>query len=166
MTQLTAPYPVAVVGVGNMGGAMAARLLAEGWPVQVHDIDPRKYAALLSAGADAARAVADWDGGRDGPVARSLALLGAAVDPRRDASRRAAVEALDRALSRVSQSREDAHRARARVARALRTRPLSLLFPPRAFMAARYGVPESSRWLPLLYVVRPFRGLFRALTGM
>mgnify|MGYP003501384021 CR=1 FL=1 len=32
--------------------------------------------------------------------------------------------------------------------------------------AARYGVPESSRWLPLLYVVRPFRGLFRALTGM
>ena len=51
MTQLTAPYPVAVVGVGNMGGAMAARLLAQGWPVQVHDIDPQKYAALLSAGA-------------------------------------------------------------------------------------------------------------------
>ncbi len=53
MTQLTAPYPVAVVGVGNMGGAMAARLLAQGWPVQVHDIDPQKYVALLAAGATA-----------------------------------------------------------------------------------------------------------------
>ncbi|MDE2615712.1 MAG: NAD(P)-dependent oxidoreductase [Burkholderiales bacterium] len=33
-----------------MGGAMAARLLAQGWPVRVHDIDSRKHAALLSAG--------------------------------------------------------------------------------------------------------------------
>jgi 3-hydroxyisobutyrate dehydrogenase-like beta-hydroxyacid dehydrogenase len=53
MTQLTAPYAVAVVGVGNMGGAMAARLLAQGWPVQVHDIDPQKHVALLAAGATA-----------------------------------------------------------------------------------------------------------------
>lgn len=53
MTQLTTPYPVAVVGVGNMGGAMAARLLAQGWPVQVHDIDPQKHAALIAAGATA-----------------------------------------------------------------------------------------------------------------
>ncbi len=53
MTQLPAPYPVAVVGVGNMGGAMAARLLAQGWPVQVHDIDPQKHAALVEAGATA-----------------------------------------------------------------------------------------------------------------
>jgi len=51
MTQLTAPYPVAVVGVGNMGGAMAARLLELGWPVQVHDIDSQKHAALIAAGA-------------------------------------------------------------------------------------------------------------------
>ncbi len=51
MTPLPAPYPVALVGVGNMGGAMAARLLAQGWPVRVHDIDSRKHAALLSAGA-------------------------------------------------------------------------------------------------------------------
>lgn len=53
MTQLAAPYPVAVVGVGNMGGAMAARLLAQGWPVQVHDIDPQKHVALIAAGATA-----------------------------------------------------------------------------------------------------------------
>lgn len=51
MTRLTAPYSVAVVGVGNMGGAMAARLLALGWPVRVHDIDPQKEAALRDAGA-------------------------------------------------------------------------------------------------------------------
>ena len=53
MTPLPAPYPVAVVGVGNMGGAMAARLLGLGWPVQVHDIDSRKHAALVTAGATA-----------------------------------------------------------------------------------------------------------------
>ncbi len=50
---LNAPYPVAVVGVGNMGGAMAAHLLEQGWPVQVHDIDPQKHAALIVAGATA-----------------------------------------------------------------------------------------------------------------
>jgi 3-hydroxyisobutyrate dehydrogenase-like beta-hydroxyacid dehydrogenase len=44
---------VAVVGVGNMGGAMAARLLERGWPVQVHDIDPHKHTALIAVGASA-----------------------------------------------------------------------------------------------------------------
>ncbi|MEQ1657512.1 MAG: NAD(P)-dependent oxidoreductase [Hylemonella sp.] len=53
MTSLPVPYPVAVVGVGNMGGAMAARLLAQGWPVQVHDIDPQRHAALIAVGATA-----------------------------------------------------------------------------------------------------------------
>ncbi len=53
MTSLPAPCPVAVVGIGNMGGAMAARLLALGWPVQVHDIDPQKHTALVAAGASA-----------------------------------------------------------------------------------------------------------------
>jgi len=32
---------------------MATRLLAQGWPVQVHDIDPQKHAALIAAGAAA-----------------------------------------------------------------------------------------------------------------
>ncbi len=53
MTLASAPYPVAVVGVGNMGGAMAARLLELGWPVHVHDIDARQHEALVAAGATA-----------------------------------------------------------------------------------------------------------------
>ncbi len=53
MRPQAASDPVAVVGVGNMGGAMAARLLELGWPVQVHDIDARKHVALLAAGATA-----------------------------------------------------------------------------------------------------------------
>lgn len=44
-------YPVGIVGVGNMGGAMAARLLAQGWPVAVRDIDGHKTAALAAQGA-------------------------------------------------------------------------------------------------------------------
>lgn len=34
--------PVGIVGVGNMGGGMATRLLALGWPVHVCDIDDEK----------------------------------------------------------------------------------------------------------------------------
>jgi L-threonate 2-dehydrogenase len=51
---------VAIVGVGNMGGAIAQRLLDQRWPVQVFDIDPAKMAALKALGAtprdDAAQA--------------------------------------------------------------------------------------------------------------
>ncbi|AMO22230.1 NAD(P)-dependent oxidoreductase [Ramlibacter solisilvae] len=42
---------VGIVGVGNMGGAMAARLLELGWTVQVHDIARAKVDALAAAGA-------------------------------------------------------------------------------------------------------------------
>jgi len=31
--------PVGMIGIGNMGGAMAAHLLAQGWQVHVHDVD-------------------------------------------------------------------------------------------------------------------------------
>ena len=52
---------VAIVGVGNMGGAMAQRLLDQRWPVQIHDIDAGRMAALAPLGAvaraDAAQAV-------------------------------------------------------------------------------------------------------------
>lgn len=47
------PYPVAIVGVGNMGGGMARRLLAQGWPVHVHDLVADKCTALEHAGATA-----------------------------------------------------------------------------------------------------------------
>lgn len=42
---------VAIIGVGNMGGAMAANLLARGWTVQVCDTDPSKVASLEEKGA-------------------------------------------------------------------------------------------------------------------
>jgi putative dehydrogenase len=51
--------PVAVVGVGNMGGALAANLLAQGWPVRVRDIDEAKMQALAAAGAVACGSAAD-----------------------------------------------------------------------------------------------------------
>lgn len=44
-------FPVAIVGVGNMGGGMAANLLARGWPLRVRDIDAAKTLALGAAGA-------------------------------------------------------------------------------------------------------------------
>jgi L-threonate 2-dehydrogenase len=42
---------VTVVGVGNMGGAMAANLLARGWQVEVCDIEASKVADLKAFGA-------------------------------------------------------------------------------------------------------------------
>ena len=46
-----AVFPVAIVGVGNMGSAMALRLLSCGWPVHVFDLVERRSLALASAGA-------------------------------------------------------------------------------------------------------------------
>ncbi len=45
------PFPVAIVGVGNMGAGMARRLLGLGWPVHVCDLDPAKMQHLVSFGA-------------------------------------------------------------------------------------------------------------------
>ncbi len=42
---------VSIIGVGNMGGGMAANLLAQGWTVRVHDIDTLKVQALSDQGA-------------------------------------------------------------------------------------------------------------------
>jgi L-threonate 2-dehydrogenase len=44
-------YPTGIIGVGNMGGAMAANLLAQGWPVHVCDIDAAKTQLLAQQGA-------------------------------------------------------------------------------------------------------------------
>ncbi len=43
--------PVTVIGVGNMGGAMAANLLNRGWRVEVCDLDPLKVQDLVKKGA-------------------------------------------------------------------------------------------------------------------
>ncbi len=52
---------VAIVGTGNMGGAMTQRILDQRWPVQIFDLDGAKMAALQAKGAvartDAAQAV-------------------------------------------------------------------------------------------------------------
>lgn len=42
---------IGVIGVGNMGGAMAARLLSQGYRVAVHDIDARREAQAVALGA-------------------------------------------------------------------------------------------------------------------
>jgi len=50
--------PVAFLGVGRMGSAMAGRLLAAGHPVTVFDPDAARRAALVERGAGEARSVA------------------------------------------------------------------------------------------------------------
>lgn len=52
MTQdLSSTYPVGIIGVGNMGGAMATNLLVHGWPVHMCDIDATKTKHLSQLGA-------------------------------------------------------------------------------------------------------------------
>lgn len=54
------PRPsVGLVGVGNMGGGMARRLIDLGWPVQVHDIDTRRQTELAASGATAHSSAAE-----------------------------------------------------------------------------------------------------------
>jgi L-threonate 2-dehydrogenase len=56
---MSTPYPVAIIGVGNMGGAMAGRLLDRGWPVHVCDSLPERSHALAARGATAHAHAAD-----------------------------------------------------------------------------------------------------------
>lgn len=42
---------VGIIGVGNMGGGMARRLLSQGWAVHVRDVDPAVLAPLQVLGA-------------------------------------------------------------------------------------------------------------------
>lgn len=50
---------VTVIGVGNMGGGMAANLLAKGWDIRVCDVDAAKVAAVAQLGATAIAHPAD-----------------------------------------------------------------------------------------------------------
>ena len=45
------PAPIAIVGVGNMGLALALRLLERGHAVRVHDRLPERMALAAAAGA-------------------------------------------------------------------------------------------------------------------
>ncbi len=51
MTEPGSRFPIAIIGVGNMGGGMARNLLAKGWPVNVCDIDAKKAQNLVPFGA-------------------------------------------------------------------------------------------------------------------
>jgi 3-hydroxyisobutyrate dehydrogenase len=50
---MTSAPSVLIVGVGNMGGGMAANLLGKGWNVLVSDIEPEKVEKWVSKGAAA-----------------------------------------------------------------------------------------------------------------
>jgi putative dehydrogenase len=50
---------VGIVGVGNMGGGMARRLLEAGWRVRVRDLDAAKVLALAGEGAESAATPAE-----------------------------------------------------------------------------------------------------------
>jgi 3-hydroxyisobutyrate dehydrogenase len=54
-----------IVGVGNMGGGMALRLLACGWQVQARDLVAERVAALVAQGARAAATAAEAAAGAD-----------------------------------------------------------------------------------------------------
>lgn len=56
---------IGIVGVGNMGAGMAARLLACGWPVRACDLVAAKVDALVAQGATAAATPADAARGAD-----------------------------------------------------------------------------------------------------
>ena len=51
MTESDSKFPIAIIGVGNMGGGMARNLLAKGWPVHVYDVDAGKMQDLVPFGA-------------------------------------------------------------------------------------------------------------------
>ncbi|WP_296448639.1 NAD(P)-binding domain-containing protein [Rhodoferax sp. UBA5149] len=53
-------FQVAIVGVGNMGGGMAAHLLGQGWPLRLCDLDPVKARGFEAFGAVALAIVAGW----------------------------------------------------------------------------------------------------------
>lgn len=51
MSSQAGKFPVAIVGVGHMGGAMALNLLEKGWPVHVCDVAAARAQSLASFGA-------------------------------------------------------------------------------------------------------------------
>ena len=59
------PHDVGFIGLGNIGGALAANLLADGHRLTVFDIDSNKVASLADGGASAAGSVAEVAGAAD-----------------------------------------------------------------------------------------------------
>ncbi len=67
-------YPVSVIGVGNMGAAIAQRLVARAWPVAVHDVVAAQVQVCVAQGA---LVWADVDTGSEwfGPQALTLVCV-------------------------------------------------------------------------------------------
>ena len=55
----TPTYRAAVIGLGTMGGRMAARLLAAGWELAVYDVSPDAMRPLVDRGARPAGSARD-----------------------------------------------------------------------------------------------------------
>ena len=58
MIESDSKFPLAIIGVGNMGGGMARNLLSQGWPVNVYDLDSGKMQDLVPYGAVASVSIA------------------------------------------------------------------------------------------------------------
>jgi L-threonate 2-dehydrogenase len=67
------PFPVTLIGVGNMGGGMAQRLCALGWAPAVHDLDRFKVESLMPFGALAPVNIAQ-------AAAKSIATIVCVID--------------------------------------------------------------------------------------
>jgi 3-hydroxyisobutyrate dehydrogenase-like beta-hydroxyacid dehydrogenase len=68
-----AGFAVTLIGVGNMGGAMAQRLARLGWAPAIHDLDRAKVEALLPFGAMAPKYIAQ-------AASKSIATILCVVD--------------------------------------------------------------------------------------
>jgi L-threonate 2-dehydrogenase len=73
MPSTPASSPVAIIGIGNMGGGMASNLLSKGYAVHVHDIDASKYANYIQKGAVAQQNIAE-------AASKSVATIVCVVD--------------------------------------------------------------------------------------
>lgn len=116
--------------------------------------------ALARAGADLPAAARRTDRPGDAPVAATLALAAAA---RRAADRPGRLglgpaerlhSPLGARLERLSQRLRSWHHYRKALAGNLRHFGWRAIFPPRRFLAARFGVREDAWWLPALHLAR------------
>jgi L-threonate 2-dehydrogenase len=72
-TTPTPTSPIAIIGIGNMGGGMASNLLSKGYAVHVHDIDPSQHAICIQKGAVAHQNIA-------GAASKCVATIVCVVD--------------------------------------------------------------------------------------
>jgi hypothetical protein len=188
LTPLVTPRGVIIEIHGRLPGAATSDAAVGDLIGRSRDVSWQMRALRIPSEPDLAAMIClhvfDYHGGLDEYVLRHLADL--AVLMGKGTTRWNEVEA--RVESGVSQAAVDASRrlleeggtgfaawrhvigVRARGWAHLAARPepgvlMTVVFPPRSFMANRYGVAPDSRLLPLLYLWRPVRGAWRFVTG-